>query len=219
MSKLSLMRLLLTLLMAAAATTVSPAQTKPLYENDFEKAEVGKAPPEMLVLDGGFAVQQDGTNSCLELPGAPLESYGVLFGPTEQEGVAVTARVHGTGKGRRFPTFGVGLNGSGGYRLQVSPGKKLLELAKGDEVKSSLSFQWQSGQWTFLRLQVRKVHEGEWKVEGKAWTQSTPEPAEWMLSLTEKEAPRPGRAALYGSPFAGTPIRYDDLRLRPAGEK
>jgi hypothetical protein len=55
----------------------------------------------------------------------------VLFGPTETADVQVSARIHGTGKGRRYPTFGVGLSGVGGYRLQVSPAKKLVELYRG----------------------------------------------------------------------------------------
>src|SRR5512134_334801 len=87
------------------------AQTPPLYENDFSKAELDQVPAEFLVIDGQFAVKQEGDNRFLELPGAPLETYGVLFGPTDKDGRAVSARIFGTGKGRRFPTFGVSLNG------------------------------------------------------------------------------------------------------------
>src|SRR6266705_5565560 len=109
-------------------------QAKPLYENDFEQAALDKVPDDFLVLDGQFAVKEEGGNKFLELPGAPLDSYGALFGPTETEDISVSARIFGTGKGRRYPTFGVGLNGQGtsAYRLQVSPAKKALELFKGD---------------------------------------------------------------------------------------
>jgi hypothetical protein len=214
-----MMRLYLTFWAVGLGATCATAQPRPLYENDFEKAETGKVPADMLVLDGGFAVRQEGGNKFLELPGAPLESFGVLFGPTEKEGVSVTARVHGTGKGRRFPTFGVGLNGTGGYRLQVSPGKKLLELYKGDDVRRTAPFEWSSDKWTQLRLQVRKVKEGEWKIEGRVWVHGSPEPKDWTIAVDEKVEPRPGRAALYGSPFAGTPIRFDDLLVAPAAER
>src|SRR5216117_770705 len=122
----------------ALTITAFAAEPKPVYENTFEKAEVGKVPDEMLVLDGAFAVKEEGGNKFLELPGAPLDTFGVLFGPTETNGLAVSARIYGTSKGRRFPTFGVGLNGVGGHRLLVSPGKKLLELYKGDEVVASV---------------------------------------------------------------------------------
>jgi hypothetical protein len=190
--------------------------SKTLYENNFEKASLDNVPDDFLILEGAFAVKQDGTNKFLELPGTPPETFGALFGPTEPDGVAVSGRIHGTGKGRRSPTFAVSLNGAGGYRLQVSPAKKSLELYKADLVKSAVPFDWQSDQWTLFRLQVRKVKDGEWKVEGKAWTQGGPEPA-WQITVDEKEAPLAGRAGLWGSPYAGTPIRFDDLVVSQVG--
>src|SRR5687767_2573183 len=114
--------------LACGLVTLEAADTRPLYETDFEKAQIDKVPDDFLVLDGGFAVKEESGNKSLELPGAPLETFGVLFGPTESSGLAVTARIQGTGKGRRFPTFAVGLNGVSGYKLQISPAKKLVEL-------------------------------------------------------------------------------------------
>src|SRR5262245_11193389 len=101
---------------------------KHLYENNFEKAEVGKVPDDLMVLGGEFAVKSEGTNKFLELPGSPLDSFAVQFGPAEKEDVAVSARVQGTSKGRRAPTLGVGLGGVSGWKLQVSPAKKAVEL-------------------------------------------------------------------------------------------
>ncbi len=188
-------------------------QAKPLYQNDFEQAALDKAPDDFLVLDGQFAVKEEGGNKFLELPGAPLDTFGVLFGPTEKEGTAVFARIYGTGKGRRYPSFAVGLNGQGtaAYRLQVSPAKKALELFKGDEVKATVPYEWQSGAWTRLRLQVRKVKDGQWRVEGKAWADK--EPSAWLVSFDEKEQPVAGKASIWGSPYATTPIRFDDLKV------
>src|SRR5437660_7625411 len=136
------------------------AQTKALYQNDFEKAELGKVPTEFLVLDGGFIVKEEGGNKFLELPGSPLESFAVQFGPTESSDLSVTARIKGIAQGRRYPTFGVGLNGVAGYKLQVSPAKKMLELYKDQELKTSVPFEWKSGQWMNLRLQIRRLKEG-----------------------------------------------------------
>ncbi len=195
------------------------AQSKLLYENSFEKAEVNKVPDEFLVLNGAFSVKEEGGNKFLELPGAPLDDFGVLFGPTEKDGVAVSARVHGTGKGRRFPAFGVGLNGVGGYKLQVAASKKALELFKGEEVVTSVPYAWESGAWTMLRLQIRKVQTGEWRIEGKAWKQGATEPSEWAITHTEKLEPIAGRASITGNPISGTPVRFDDLRLQAAAEK
>jgi hypothetical protein len=195
----------------AALMMTAAAQAQVLYTNGFDKAEVEKVPEEMMVLDGGFAVKKEAANKFLELPGAPLETFGVLFGPTEASGLAVTARVQSTGKGRRFPTFAVGLNGVGGFKLQLSPAKKLVELVKGEEVVASAPFMWESGSWTLLRLQCRKVKDGEFKLEGKAWKQGDAEPKEWQISRAETTESPAGRSSVWGMPFAGTPIRYDDL--------
>lgn len=194
---------------------------RPLYQNNFEKSELDKIPDEFLVLDGQFAVKAEGDNRFLELPGAPLDTFGALFGPTEKEGTTVSARVFGTAKGRRYPTFAVGLNGQGtsAYRVQVSPAKKAVELFKGDEVKASATYDWQSGTWTRLRLQVRRIKDGPWRVEGRVWKDGSEEPRAWMVSFDEKEPPVAGRASLWGSPFATTPIRFDDLLEVRAGDE
>jgi hypothetical protein len=200
-----------TLTLTALLTLMHMASAQVLYTNGFHKAEVEKVPEDMMVLDGGFAVKETGGNRFLELPGAPLETFGVLFGPTEASGLSATARVQGTGKGRRFPTFAVGLNGVGGFKLQVAPAKKLVELVKGEEVVGSAPFTWESGSWTVLRLQCRKVKDGEFKLEGKAWKQGDAEPKEWQVSRVETAESPAGRPSVWGMPFAGTPIQFDDL--------
>ena len=203
----------LALAVLAVLSAVRAAEPATLYANDFDSAEAGKAPAEMLVLDGGFAVREEGGAKFLELPGAPLETFGVLFGPAVTNNVAVSARIQGSRRGRLFPAFGVGLGGVNGYKLRVSPGKKELELHKGDTDLVSVPFEWQSGQWTCFRLRVREAGAGAWKVEGKAWTEGASEPAAWQITCDENAAPRAGRAAIWGAPYASTPIRYDDLRL------
>jgi len=200
-----------TILVIFIAAVVGSTNAQVLYTNGFDKAGLEKVPDDMLVLDGGFTVKEEGGNRFLELPGAPLETFGVLFGPTEGSGLAVSARIQGTGKGRRFPTFAVGLNGVGGFKLQVAPAKKLVELVKGEEVVATTPFAWESGSWTMLRLQCRKVKDGEFKVEGKAWKQGEAEPKDWQVSRVETTESPAGRPSVWGMPFAGTPIRFDDL--------
>jgi hypothetical protein len=186
---------------------------KNLYENNFEKAELDKIPTEFLVLDGGFVVKQEGKNKFLELPGAPLETFGILFGSTIETDVLVEAKIRGTAKGRRFPTFAVGLNGVGGYRLQVSPAKKLLELYKGDEVVATSPFETKLDSWLMLRLENKKNSESEWKISGKVWPEKSAEPKEPMISFSDKTKPVAGRASIWGSPYSGMPIQFDDLKV------
>src|SRR5688572_10403719 len=195
----------------AGSTWGAEKQSKVLYQNDFSKGEVGKLPDEMLLLDGGFAVQEVAGKKVLQLPGAPLETFGVLFGPTETANMSVSARVHSSKKGRREPAFAVGLNGNAGYKLQISAAKKLVELYKGDEVVAREPLSWESDSWTMLKLQVRKVKDGEYAVEGKVWKHGAPEPEKWTVTYAEKIEPIAGRASIWGNPFAGTPISFDDL--------
>jgi hypothetical protein len=206
--------LLATGLLLAAPLAAEPV--KPLYQNDFEGVAVDAVPEGMMVMAGLFTVKQGKDGKFLELPGEPLDTFGALFGPAGQGDLSVSARFFGTKQGRKFPSFGLSLGGVGGFRLVVSPGKKALEIFRGDEVKTSVPFEWVSEAWTSLRLQLRKGKDGAWLVEGKAWPSGGAEPAQWMVTLEEKEEPATGRAGLWGSPYSGTPIRFDDLVIKPA---
>jgi hypothetical protein len=186
---------------------------KILYQNNFEKAAVDKVPEDFLVLDGDFAVKESEGNKYLELPGAPLDIFGVIFGPTTNAGVCLSARIYGTAKGRRFPQFGLGLGGQNGYKLKVSPAKDAVEIYKGDDSVASVPFHWKTGSWTMFKLQIRQTDGPAWKIEGKVWPQTEAEPKDWTITLEEKEPPHSGRPSIWGSPVSGTPIRFDDLLL------
>jgi hypothetical protein len=86
-------------------------------------------------------------------------------------------------------------------------------------VLTSAPLAWESDSWTALRLQVRKVKDGEWLVEGRAFKQGAAEPAEWTIRHTDKMEPIAGRASIWGAPYAGTPIRFDDFVVTRAGAK
>jgi hypothetical protein len=195
----------------ATQTPTGPA--KPLYECKFDALSDGAPPDAFMVLGGDFNVKHDGTNGFLELPGSPLDNFAVQFGPAEKENVAITAQILGTNQGRRTPTFGVGLGGVSGWKLQVSPGRKTIELLRDQDSRASKEFDWKGGTWMQLRLQVRKLQDGEWRIEGKTWPKGEPEPKDWQVSFEEKEAPIAGKASVFGSPFAGTPIQFDELRV------
>jgi len=209
------------LLIWAMALTVTAADA-PLYQNDFEKAEAGKLPDGFMVMQGEFTVKDLGTNKVLELPGSPVDSFSVLFGPVTNASVAVEARVLGAAKGRRNPTFGVGLGGVAGYKLQVAAAKKAVDVILGDGeqqlVVASAPFNWETGTWTQCKLQVRPTGDSSWRVEGKAWKAGEEEPKEWLVSLDAKEPPISGQASVLGSPISGNAILFDDLKVSGLGE-
>ena len=62
------------------------------------------------------------------------------------------------------------------------------------------------------------MKDGEWVAEGKVWKQGTPEPKDWMITEKSNEEPTSGRPAIWGNPFSGTPIQFDDLKLEVIGK-
>jgi hypothetical protein len=190
---------------AAAAETV-------VYEQNFEAMNAGPVGKEFLPLAGEFSVVVEEGAHFLELPGAPLDTFGALFGPSNPEPGSLQGRFFGTKTGRKYPTFGLSLRGAGGYRLQMSPGKGQLEIYKGDDPLVGVPFPWQSGTWTWLKLVVRKAGDAGWVVEGRAWAQGENPPAEPQIRHEVAGEIAGGRAAIWGSPYSGTPIRFDDLR-------
>ena len=200
---------------AVVALTCS-AQTRAnemLFETDFESAQADSVPEELMVLAGQFSVRESGENRVLELPGNPPEDFGALFGPVESDGIAVRARIHSESTKRLAPRFGVGLCGVAGFRLLVAPGQNGLQLLKDQQVLVSAPFDWKSGTWIWLHLQVRKISEGKWIIEGRAWADGTPEPKDWSISFEVSEAPPAGKASIWGAPYSGKPILFDDLTV------
>jgi hypothetical protein len=203
----------ITAAMVALTASAETRTDKLLFETDFESKKVDSVPEELMVLAGEFSVKDINGNRALELPGNPLEDFGALFGPAESDSIAVRARVHSESSKRLAPRFGVGLNGVAGYRLLVTPGQDRLELLKDQEAVASAPLEWKSGIWTWLHLQIRKISEGNWIIEGRAWADGTPEPKDWSISFEVSETPPAGKASIWGAPYSGKPISFDDLSV------
>lgn len=204
---------MLVIIYCIAFATLAGAAEKMFYTNDFQGAKVGQIPGDFMVLEGAFVVKEEAGNKFLELPGSPLDTFDLLFGPDGSSDVMASARVFGTAQGRRAPTFRLGINGRPGYKLQISPGKKVAELKKDEDVIATVPFEWRSGSWTMLKLQIRKAGPASWIVEGKAWDWEQNEPLKWMLTHKESAEPMAGRGLIGGAPYAGTPVRFDDLMI------
>ena len=203
-------------IIAAIIAITASAQTPPdkvLFKIDFESATADSIPEELMVLAGEFSVKDIAGNKLLELPGNPLEDFGALFGPAESDGIAVRARIYSESSKRLTPRFGIGLSGVSGYRLLVAPGQNQLQLLEDQQAVVSLPFEWKSGTWTSLHLQIRTASDGKWIIEGRAWPDGTPEPKDWSISFEVSEAPPAGKASIWGAPYSGKPILFDDLSV------
>ena len=62
-------------------------------------------------------------------------------------------------------------------------------------------------------LSVLNAGAGKWRIEGKVWPKNQTEPGEPLVITEDNEEPQPGRASVFGSPFAGTPIQFDDFKV------
>ena len=195
-------------------TALTTYAAEPLYQTNFEKTKTGEVPEDFLVLDGDFAVKQSNGNKYLELPGAPLDAFGFMFGPSARHGNEISARMFGTKKGRRYPVFGIALNGVNGYRLQVAPAKRAIELLKGSAVVAKVPFRWGGGEWLRLALRVEQTGAAEWTVSGRVWADGKKAPAKPTITHKEAKEPRNGKPSIWGSPYSGTPIRYDDIVVK-----
>ncbi len=197
---------------ATAPKTEAAPPAGPLYQNDLQKLAPGKMPDEFLVLGGEFSLVKDGDNVLIELPADPIDAFGLLYGPTmKNEGAVASARIFGTKKGRRMPSFGVGVFGISGYKVRLSPAAGKLEILKDEIVKADVPFEWKSETWTRLKVEAHPIDKGQWKVQGRAWPDGEKEPETWQIEWTDAEVPPSGRASLIGAPYSGLPIRFDDL--------
>ena len=180
-----------------------------IYKNDFSADNRDG----MFVLGGDFKIAESEYGPVLVLPGEPLGDFGVLFGPRHQDSVAVRARILSNSMGRRMPAFSIGLNGRSGYRIRVSASAKAVELLKGNEVYATAPFKWSPESWTWLHLQVVKASKKRWIITGKVWLDGSSEPPDWIVQMEDLIGPQKGRASIWGMPFSGKDILFDDVSI------
>ena len=182
-----------------------------LFHESFSRTT--ELPADFTVLNGNVKIGGSKGNRYVELPAEPASSHGLLlFGPALSKDLRVEARFLAE-DGEKSPTFAVGLNGLSGYRLQVNPNIQQLELLRNEVVVHSEKFEWLSGQWTYLQLQVRELPGLQWVVEGKVWHKKQAEPKKWTLKWRDTAAPSNGQPSVWGTPCGGKPIALDDVRL------
>jgi hypothetical protein len=194
------------------ATSFAHAEPKKLAM-DFEAAEEGTPPSQIMVVEGAITVKAMNGNKVLEIGLDPLVDANALIGDSANGSATIETRVFASKAGRSYPRFGVGVHGQSGYRLIIFAAKKELQLVKNDEVIKSVPFEWKSEAWTKLKLEVKKVAEGKWSLSGKAWSADAEEPKEAQITHEDATLKGQGKCSIWGTPFAGTPISFDDIKI------
>ncbi len=139
---------------------------------------------------------------------------GVLVGKSIKGGVSVVVKIHAESKRRSAPRFGAGLHGVGGFRLRAAPAGKTVEIVKDDEVLAAAPLEWKSGSWTWVELSVIPVGEGS-LIEGRVWEEGQQRPEKPTVTAPSSKPPGQGKASVWGGPYAGLPIRFDDITVTP----
>ena len=190
------------------------AEWKVVFEADWSDETIGEEPADLFVLDGSYVISEKDGNKALALPGAPVGDFGFLFGPrVKGKPVELKARIFSTRKGRRMPAFAAGLGGVNSYRLRLNPAAKTLHLSRGEEILEKVPLEWKSGLWTNLRFRAEPKGDEGAILSAKVWSSDETEPADWALAFKDSEPFAGGKCTLWGYPYAGTEIFFDDLSI------
>jgi hypothetical protein len=205
------------LLLLGAMEAEKPTTVSGAYRNSFVNAAGRNLPEDLTVLAGSFTVQDADGNGVLELAGEPLNSFGALFGPPDETATSASAKIRASSVGRRYPEFGLGLSDANGYKLWVMPGKKTVQLRHGADVKATAAYTtWVSGRSVSLTLEIRQVGGGGWRVQGSVSPTEATSDQITLIRYTEQQAPVQGRASIWGTPYSGKSLQFDDLVCAPA---
>ncbi len=203
-------------LLAFLACQVCAGDVKKL-SYDCEKWTEGEPPAEVFVVDGSIRVQQKDNNKVLEIGSDPLVDGCALLGSSANGSATIQARVWASKSGRSFPRFGIGVHGQSGYRLIVFCAKKELQLVKNEQVIVTVPYEWTSDAWINLKLEALKDTQDKWSIAGKAWPAGGAEPAEPQVKHADNALKGQGKCSIRGTPFSGTPIYFDDMKLEIEG--
>jgi len=203
------------LLLAAA---LAPAGDLKQQSLDLDKFQEGDPPREIFVIEGSVRIKSRESGKVIEIGGdKPEVDAGAVIGPSAEGSAMIEARILATSARRSFPRFGVGVHGQTGFRLFVVPARKELHLVKDDQVVSTAPFDWKSGTKVMVRLAVNPAGGGKWTVTGKAWVAGIPEPADAQITHEAASLPARGQCSIWGTPYAGTPIDFDAIKVRVGG--
>lgn len=212
---------LLTLIFGYASTVVADDSVEKtsarIYHEDFSKHPLSDLSDSFLVLDGTFKVVEQESNRLVRLPGAPLDQFAFMFGPYLESNISVRCFFKAERKGRRYPSFGVGLHGLSGYQLRLSPAKRKIEILVEEELVFSVPFKWDfKKEWTIVELElIQDPQKSKWHLHGFIWQDEKQKerPKKPIISYTLDEEPFGGESLVFGIPYAGEPIYFDNLSI------
>ena len=112
-----------------------------------------------------------------------------------------------------MPALAAGLGGVRSYRFRLNAATKQIILTRQDVEIGKVAYQWESGAWCQVRFQALPGDGENTRIRLKLWKRAEEEPEEWLFDEIDRSAFAGGKCALWGYPYAGTPIHFDDLKI------
>jgi len=184
---------------------------KEVFHENFSNTPLGAEPDSLFILDGAYTVQASGSSErVLSLPGTPTGDYGVLFGPKiKDKAVELRFSFYASPRGRRMPSIAASVGGVRGLRLRLNPAARTLTFTLDEIVLKQTTLDWKGEQWWTVRLRV--VPSTGTHVMCKLWPSLEAETVDWLVDETFEVEHKSGKCALWGFPYAGTEILFDEI--------
>lgn len=208
----------------AQEPAAAPDAAKPQAATyDFNALTPGDLPEEGFMSTDAemtWKIVEENGNKFAELQPQPIQDAGLLIGPSVKGAATVRAKFLAGSKRRVHPRFGVGLHGTGGFRVRVVPALKVLEIAQNDgqtdNQLASAPLDWKPDTWVWVEIAVLKNDKGGSTIEARSWADGTPRPDQPMATHSAEAPPGSGKASVWGTPYSEKPIRVDDVTVTPA---
>ena len=184
-----------------------------VFHEDFSNTPLGTEPESLFILDGAYSVQTAGNNEkVLALPGTPTGDYGLLFGPKiKGKAVELCFSFYASSRGRRMPSIAASVGGVRGLRLRLNPAARNLTFSLDETVLKEIPLDWKGKQW--WRVRFRVIPGTGTHVMCKLWPSSEVETVDWVLDEVFQVEYKGGKCALWGFPYAGTAILFDEITV------
>ncbi|MEQ1751059.1 MAG: hypothetical protein ABL974_16640 [Prosthecobacter sp.] len=197
-----------------ALTTLAVAGEMKTFTIKSDDWAEGEVPKEVFVVDGTVKITAKDGNKAIMIGGTPIVDASAQLAVSAAGESSIQAKVFASKRGRSVPKFGISVHGMSGYRLLINAAKKQLELVKGEAVTASVPYTWTSETWVQMKLEVKRGVGDAWVITGKAWAADASEPAEPSIKHADKDLKGQGKAGVWATPYAETPIYFDDIEVK-----
>ena len=184
------------------------------FEENFSQLPSQSEPESLFILDGSFLINENKDGKELKLSGSPVGDFGFMFGPRVREkAMELNFTFLSTKQGRRYPAIAAGIGGMRGYRFRWNPSTRKILIFNDDTLITEKGLPWESDQWWKIRFQVIPLKPNKNLLRLKIWPRDSEEPKTWLVEHTDNVLFQGGKCVIWGYPYAGTPIHYDDIKI------